>query len=175
MNSTQDEEEEEEENDEGRIRVEDEGQDREVPESLSDSEQDSLGEVDELGEGAAGLPPGVVRTQVPGSEYECGEDALMNETEQSYLRNFAREPGVNVDPGLISTSPPALVNMPVYASNLDQHIDRAMLIQDNTEENFYQPEPTLLTIASGAPPQVLIFAFCLPQILIFAFRYLYSP
>ncbi|XP_023337511.1 lateral signaling target protein 2 homolog isoform X2 [Eurytemora carolleeae] len=152
MNSTQ-EEEEEEENEEGRIRVEDEGQDREVSESLSDSEQDSLGEVDELGEGAASLPPGVVRTQVPGSEYECGEDALMNETEQSYLRNFAREPGVNVDPGLISTSPPALVNMPVYASNLDQHIDRAMLIQDNTEENFYQPEPTLLTIASGAPPQ----------------------
>ena len=44
----------------------------------------------------------------------------------------------------------------VYASNLDQHIDRAMLTDDRADNvgsdgSFFQPEPTLLTIASGAP------------------------
>ena len=161
MNSTQEEEDVEEEEQEGR-RVQDLQSDRELSESLSDSEQDSLGEGEELGEGATGLSSQVDRGhQNLGSGYECGEDALMNETEQSYLRNFTREPRgvVGADPSLISSSPPALVNMPVYASNLDQHIDRAMLTQENTAEgNFYQPEPTLLTIASGAPPQVVFFA-----------------
>ena len=99
--------------------------------------------------------------------YECGEDALMSETEQSYLRNFGGGVGGEssggvrrvVDPAaLLSTSPPALASMPVYASNLDQHIDRALLTEEGAagreEDNYYQPEPTLLNIASGGSPQV---------------------
>ena len=36
---------------------------------------------------------------------------------------------------------------------------RALLTESNPTavEQFYQPEPTLLTIASGAPPQVLTY------------------
>ena len=67
--------------------------------------------------------------------YECGEDALMQESEQSYLRSFSGV-AAPLRPGgfgssraeLLSTSPPSmLASMPVYASNLDQHIDRALL------------------------------------------------
>ena len=55
----------------------------------------------------------------------------MNESEQSYLRSFsgtAAGGGPMAAAALLSTSPPSmLANMPVYASNLDQHIDRALL------------------------------------------------
>merc|ERR1712013_510786 len=70
----------------------------------------------------------VVISSVPRTQdsYECGEDALMNETEQTYLRNFSGEQSIpsserqTIDPRLLSTSPPAgLASMPVYASNLD--------------------------------------------------------
>ena len=57
------------------------------------------------------------------------QDALMSETERSYLRGFPEgvegaegrrgEAGGALDPRLLSTSPPAgLAAMPVYASNL---------------------------------------------------------
>jgi len=86
----------------------------------------------------------------------------MNESEQSYLRSFASAAaaaaanaagGSSTAAALLSTSPPSmLASMPVYASNLDQHIDRAFLTDGHGGETdqFYQPEPTLLTIASGA-------------------------
>ncbi len=61
----------------------------------------------------------------------------MNESEQSYLRSFASAAaaaaanaagGSSTAAALLSTSPPSmLASMPVYASNLDQHIDRALL------------------------------------------------
>ena len=59
----------------------------------------------------------------------------MNESEQSYLRNFTTAAaaanavgGSSTAAALLSTSPPSmLASMPVYASNLDQHIDRALL------------------------------------------------
>ena len=59
----------------------------------------------------------------------------MNESEQSYLRNFTTAVaaanaagGSSTAAALLSTSPPSmLASMPVYASNLDQHIDRALL------------------------------------------------
>jgi len=91
--------------------------------------------------------------------YECGEDALMNETEQSYLRNFSGDQSIppserqTIDPRLLSTSPPAgLAAMPVYASNLDYHLgDHGVLGGDDMHgsSTYFQPEPTLLTIASG--------------------------
>ena len=74
--------------------------------------------------------------------YECGEDALMQESEQSYLRSFSGV-AAPLRPGgygssraeLLSTSPPSmLASMPVYASNLDQHIDRALL---TGSQNFF--------------------------------------
>merc|ERR1711936_1012971 len=57
----------------------------------------------------------VVVTGIPqnSDSYECGEDALMNETEQSYLRNFSGDQSIpsserqTIDPRLLSTSPPA--------------------------------------------------------------------
>ena len=99
--------------------------------------------------------------------YECGEDALMTETEQDYLRSLPNQPppgsgpasSARIDPRLLSTSPPAgLAAMPVYASNLDYHMgETGVLGAGETEDNgeagrrFYQPEPTLLNIASGDP------------------------
>ena len=124
MNSTPDEEEEEEESPE----EEEEEEEEQSPESLSLDE----GGEEEGGEGATGrdstTPPG----QGGRRGYSLGEDALMSETEQSYLRTFP-EPttttttGEGGDPGgihtrLLSTSPPAgLAAMPVYASNLGEH------------------------------------------------------
>jgi len=100
--------------------------------------------------------PSVPRTP---DSYECGEDALMNETEQTYLRNFSGDQSIpsserqTIDPRLLSTSPPAgLASMPVYASNLDYHLgDHGVLGGEEIHNNstYYQPEPTLLTIASG--------------------------
>ena len=96
------------------------------------------------------------------SQYECGEDALMQETEQEYLRSLpgqqqqqVESPGHNtIDPRLLSTSPPAvLASMPVYASNLDYHLGETshgvLGAESETGARFYQPEPALLTIASG--------------------------
>jgi len=103
----------------------------------------------------------VVVTAIPqnSDSYECGEDALMNETEQSYLRNFSGDQSIpsserqTIDPRLLSTSPPAgLASMPVYASNLDYHLgDHGVLGGEELQHSstYYQPEPTLLTIASG--------------------------
>ena len=130
---------------------------------------------EEQSSGSGGSSRSVVISGVPASTsvYECGEDALMNETEQNYLRNFnSGEPrggggglSPSVDPRLLSTSPPAgLAAMPVYASNLDYHLgDHGALGGEDihtsntttTNGTFYQPEPTLLTIASGeGMPQV---------------------
>ena len=91
------------------------------PESLSLDE----GGEEEGGEGAVArdesAPP------APGRRgYSLGEDALMSETEQSYLRTFPEPTTVEGDAGihtrLLSTSPPAgLAAMPVYASNLGEH------------------------------------------------------
>jgi len=116
---------------------------------------------------SAGQDPAPVAPIVVGARpdnLECGEDALMNETEQSYLRNLPEQnlgqessefgfPGL--DPRLLSTSPPAgLAAMPVYASNLDYHLgDHGVLGGDvgaSGGSNYYQPEPTLMTIASGS-------------------------
>ena len=99
--------------------------------------------------------------------YECGEDALMSETEQDYLRSLPNQPqpgsgpasAARIDPRLLSTSPPAgLAAMPVYASNLDYHMgETGVLGAGETEDageagrRFYQPEPALLTIAAGHP------------------------
>merc|ERR1719495_147008 len=103
----------------------------------------------------------VVISSMPRTQdsYECGEDALMNETEQTYLRNFSGEQSIpsserqTIDPRLLSSSPPAgLASMPVYASNLDYHLgDHGVLGGEEIHNNstYYQPEPTLLTIASG--------------------------
>jgi len=175
INTSQEEEDEE-------VRVEEEQEevdqeeidDAEISETPSDTDSLESPEVDRPTPGEGGSATGAsihYNTPARNSGFECGEDALMNESEQSYLRNFgsdltgggARDLRVGgahdlrVDPALISTSPPALANMPVYASNLDQHIDRAMLTEDRAEpggsDTFYQPEPTLLTIASGAPQE----------------------
>ena len=118
MNSTPDEEEEEEESPE----EEEEEEEEQSPESLSLDE----GGEEEGGEGATGrdstTPPG----QGGRRGYSLGEDALMSETEQSYLRTFPEPTTVEGDAGihtrLLSTSPPAgLAAMPVYASNLGEH------------------------------------------------------
>ena len=120
MNSTPDEEEEEEEES---PEEEEEEEEEQSPESLSLDEGGEEGE----GEGAAGrdstTPPG----QGGRRGYSLGEDALMSETEQSYLRTFP-EPSTTTVEGdngihtrLLSTSPPAgLAAMPVYASNLGE-------------------------------------------------------
>jgi len=110
----------------------------------------------EQGESQSVVISSVPRTQ---DSYECGEDALMNETEQTYLRNFSGEQSIpssehqTIDPRLLSTSPPAgLASMPVYASNLDYHLgDHGVLGGEeiHNSSTYYQPEPTLLTIASG--------------------------
>ena len=157
MNSTPEEGEEEEEGECVRGGEEEEEDkeygEQEVEESQSDSEQDeSLGSPEAEAPASGAAASGLHYTPARNSGYECGEDALMTETEQSFLRNFGgAEPGLRVEPALLSTSPPALANMPVYASNLDQHIDRAMLTEQTSQETFYQPEPTLLNIAAGAP------------------------
>jgi len=151
MNSTPDEEEEEEESPE---EEEEEEEEEQSPESLSLDE----GGEDEGGEGATGrdstTPPG---QQTGRRGYSLGEDALMSETEQSYLRTFPEPTTVEGDAGihtrLLSTSPPAgLAAMPVYASNLGYHLgeEQGGLGTGGEEgEVYYQPEPTLLTIASG--------------------------
>lgn len=120
MNATQDEEEED---------VVDE--EEQSQESLSLSEGGEEEDEEEEGARRGPSPPGP--TEPPRSPgYSLGEDALMSETEQSYLRAFpesgervegrrsreGREEG-GLDPHLLSTSPPAgLAAMPVYASNL---------------------------------------------------------
>jgi len=151
MNSTPDEEEEEEESPE---EEEEEEEEEQSPESLSLDE----GGEEEGGEGATGrdstTPPG---QQAGRRGYSLGEDALMSETEQSYLRTFPEPTTVEGDAGihtrLLSTSPPAgLAAMPVYASNLGYHLgeEQGGLGTGGEEgEVYYQPEPTLLTIASG--------------------------
>jgi len=161
LNSTPDDE--DEECEEEREQQEDnaEEEDREEVSESTDSEQESLGSPEEVppttAAAAGGVNIGEFTSPAARSStgYECGEDALMQETEQSFLRNFGSTPeGVSSE--LLSTSPPALASMPVYASNLDQHTHRALLTESNpggNGEQFYQPEPTLLTIASGAPPQ----------------------
>jgi len=92
---------------------------------------------------------------------ECGEDALMSETEQSYLRGFGGpdfERPSSLSTQLLSTSPPSSLTMrPVYASNLGYHMGQVqedeVLGQGTDDTNtFYQPEPTLLNIASGDGP-----------------------
>lgn len=128
----------------------------------STPEQVEVGSPDSAGQDPAPVAP-IVMGARPES-LECGEDALMNETEQSYLRNLPEQnhgqessefgfPGL--DPRLLSTSPPAgLAAMPVYASNLDYHLgDHGVLGGDvgaGGGSNYYQPEPTLMTIASGS-------------------------
>merc|ERR1719225_1481908 len=103
-------------------------------------------------------------------DQEEEEDAPMSESEQNYLRslpNQAPGPGpasaASIDPRLLSTSPPAgLAAMPVYASNLDYHMGETGVLGaaesespgPGTERRFYQPEPALLTIASGDRPVV---------------------
>ena len=189
MNSTPDEEEEEEEES---PEEEEEEEEEQSPESLSLNEG---GEEGEGGEGATGrdstTPPG----QGGRRGYSLGEDALMSETEQSYLRTFPEPTTGEGDGGihtrLLSTSPPAgLAAMPVYASNLGEHflqVIRAFKLKKEFSCNweaipavnasrlnsinhsgyhlgeeqgglgtggeegevYYQPEPTLLTIASG--------------------------
>jgi len=211
VNSTQDEEEPEDppsnhthlEDDE-----EDEQEEEEVSLSLSDSESLGSPEVDRPGPGETPVGSGGARpdpaisfsTPARNSVFECGEDALMTETEQSFLRNVTGDqpppsPAALVATtttnatnlttssataaaaaaALISASPPTLAMMPVYASNLDQHLDVALLGEgphpphthdggphhhthphlnhNHQTDSFYQPEPTLLTIASGAQPQ----------------------
>jgi len=114
--------------------------------SLSETESDAV----EGGEVAASnqteQPESGARSGGSGGQYECGEDALMTETEQSYLSGLA-------DPRLLSTSPPAgLAAMPVYASNLDYSLldgVTALGGENTAPQRFYQPEPALLTIASG--------------------------
>jgi len=88
--------------------------------------------------------------------YSLGEDALMSETEQSYLRTIPESPapdGDQIHNRLLSTSPPAgLAAMPVYASNLGYHLGEEQGGLGTGGEDgdvYYQPEPTLLTIASG--------------------------
>ena len=114
MNSTPDEEEDEEEES-----PEEEEEEEQSPESLSLDE----GGEEEGGEGAVArdesTPP------APGRRgYSLGEDALMSETEQSYLRTIPESPapdGDQIQNRLLSTSPPAgLAAMPVYASNLGE-------------------------------------------------------
>ena len=136
--------------------------DEKSQESLSDNEDNDLApelspdevslEAPENEDGAV-MIAGRSRSQ---SQYECGEDALMTETEQEYLRSLPRtsssSAGANIDPRLLSTSPPAgLAAMPVYASNLDYHMGESGVLGGDTDPGtrFYQPEPTLLTIASG--------------------------
>ena len=158
MNGTQDEEEEEEEED-----TPDEKSQESL--SLSDNEESDLGpelspdavsletpETTSNAEAAPVLIPGARPGPRSGSQYECGEDALMQESEQTYLRSLP----VHADPRLLSTSPPAgLAAMPVYASNLDYTMgDQGVLGAGEADTGhqvarFYQPEPTLLTIASG--------------------------
>jgi len=162
MNATQDEEEEEleedttEENDE--IVSENEEPDLCPDDGQSSPDQQSLSSV----EPASSDEPSVSSDQVSttpindgaasnitystparnSSGYECGEDALMQESEQSYLRSFSGV-AAPLRPGgfgssraeLLSTSPPSmLASMPVYASNLDQHIDRALLTEGHGGE-----------------------------------------
>lgn len=156
MNSTQEEEEEEEVTGEDEDLEDEEGRSQE---SLSLSEGGDDDTVDSVG---VHLTPSTIDETRPQQTYSLGEDALMSETEQSYLRNFTegsdllREGGGMVgpglDPSLLSTSPPAgLASMPVYASNLGYHLgsEQGGLGRSDDGEVYYQPEPTLLTIASG--------------------------
>lgn len=156
MNSSQEEEEEEED-----IPETDEKSQESI--SLSDTEDGDLApdlspdnvslEPPETEEGAA--PVMVPGSRVP-SQFECGEDALMSESEQNYLRSLPTQArsSTNIDPRLLSTSPPAgLAAMPVYASNLDYHMGESGVLGADSDNGsgaqFYQPEPALLTIASG--------------------------
>merc|ERR1711931_311844 len=93
-----------------------------------EEEEEDIPETDEKSQESISLSDteeGAAPVMVPGSrapsQFECGEDALMSESEQNYLRSLptlARS-STNIDPRLLSTSPPAgLAAMPVYASNL---------------------------------------------------------
>ena len=166
MNSTQDEEEEEED-----VPETDEKSQESL--SLSDNEEEEdptsadVVSLEADGESGEASSSSVMVPVTRGSQdpYECGEDALMTESEQTYLRSLPERqessPSTSraINPGLLSTSPPAgLAAMPVYASNLDYHLGEATAILGDPEAvpgggggggRFYQPEPTLLTIASG--------------------------
>ena len=171
MNSSQDDQEEEEDAPE---------QDEKSQESLSLSDNEESDVNPELSPDTVSLEAPEAESSVTSETrpvmirgqrgYECGEDALMSESEQNYLRslpNQAPGPGpasaASIDPRLLSTSPPAgLAAMPVYASNLDYHMGETGVLGaaesegpgPGTERRFYQPEPALLTIASGDRPVV---------------------
>merc|ERR1719219_71425 len=131
MNSTQEEEEEEEEED---VPETDEKSQESL--SLSDNEEEEdptsadVVSLEADGESGEASSSSVMVPVTRGSQdpYECGEDALMTESEQSYLRSLPEReqtttttstPSRALNPGLLSTSPPAgLAAMPVYASNL---------------------------------------------------------
>ena len=131
--------------------------------SLSEAEEDLAGDPaspDVVSLEADSEAGGATSVMIPASRgsqdpYECGQDALMTETEQSYLRTLPERSQSSLSPGLLSTSPPAgLVARPVYASNLDYHMGETGILGHTEpvpagEATFYQPEPALLTIASG--------------------------
>ena len=147
-----------------------------LQESLSLSDDGDIPSPDPPSDASSPVPAGgglpqdsapPVSGSQPRGDLECGEDALMTETEQSYLRNLPEQlqapPGSSypgLDPRLLSTSPPAgLAAMPVYASNLDYHLaggDGGVLgggeVAQGGSSTFYQPEPALMTIASGSQP-----------------------
>ena len=106
---------------------EEDEEEEQSPESLSLDE----GNEEEGGEGATGQDLTTPPSQGGRRGYSLGEDALMSETEQSYLRTFPEPTTVEGgDPSgihtrLLSTSPPAgLAAMPVYASNLGEHFSK---------------------------------------------------
>ena len=197
MNSSQDEEE-----DEDDVPETDEKSNESL--SLSDNEESdvvtgelspdavSLEAPDPESPGATSEGAAVSRTRGEGG-LECGEDALMTESEQSYLRSLPSQvAAAGRSAVLLSTSPPAgLASMPVYArwaldiifcfllfaatlssdaflscflfsiiinvifSNLDYHMGESGVLgggagpEAGDQARFYQPEPALLTIASG--------------------------
>jgi len=161
MNSSQDEEE-----DEDDVPETDEKSNESL--SLSDNEESdvvtgelspdavSLEAPDPESPGATSEAAAVSRTRGEGG-LECGEDALMTESEQSYLRSLPSQvAAAGRSAVLLSTSPPAgLASMPVYASNLDYHMGESGVLgggagpEAGDQARFYQPEPALLTIASG--------------------------
>jgi len=181
MNSTQEEEDEDEAGEE-----EDEEEEEEEEERSQESLSLSEGGEDDIVESSRANRTSTTSSQEEANSphnYSLGEDALMSETEQSYLRNFTEGDrdrrqgsgqgigvmgvggvggvgvGGGLDPRLLSTSPPAgLAAMPVYASNLGYHLGEeqgglggAGEYTHTGEEGevYFQPEPALLTIASG--------------------------
>ena len=141
--------------------------DEKSQDSISDHEEEELREdtvsLHDTPEPGGASTSGAQPVMVPGGprsrgQYECGEDALMQETEQEYLRSMdprqEQQYLHSMDARLLSTSPPALLtSMPVYASNLDYHLGETshgvLGAESETGARFYQPEPALLTIASG--------------------------